>query len=260
MKKEELTQERSTALCQYLLETADDHLILGHRLSEWCGHGPMLEEDIALTNIALDCIGAAQLLLTLCADLEQNEKTPDELAYFRDESEFKNCLLVEQPNGDFAQTILRQFFYDSYAELLFSGLVHSVFNPVSAMAEKILKETKYHLRHSQTWVLRLGSGTEESNSRMLSALEYLSPFCSELFRPSGSAAILHQDGIIPSVEDSKGIWLNLVNETLKNAELSALSIECATKCQGRKGTHSEHLKTLLAEMQALARAHPGVTW
>lgn len=153
-------------LFEYVIRLGDDSLILGHRLSEWCGHGPILEEDIALTNIALDLVGQATSLLNYAGQIEDNGRDADKLAYFRFDREFKNCLLVEQPNGDFGMTMMRQFLFDAYRKPFYEALTSSKDEQLAAIAEKSLKETKYHLKHSSEWIIRLGDGTEESNRRV----------------------------------------------------------------------------------------------
>jgi ring-1,2-phenylacetyl-CoA epoxidase subunit PaaC len=229
------------ALFEYSLRLGDDMLVLGHRLSEWCGHAPIIEEDIALTNIALDCIGQANALLTLAGQVEGRGRTADDLAYFRDAMDFRNCLLVEQPNGDFAMTIARQFLFDAYSYPLYESLRQSRHAELAAIATKAVKEIRYRLRHCSEWVRRLGDGTEESHRRIQHAFEELWPFTDELFE--GEHA-----GLRPS-------WDKTVEEVLTSATLRRPKVE-----PFKRARHTEHLGRMLAEMQSLARAFPGAQW
>ena len=248
------------AVSNYLLEIADDHLVLGHRLSEWCGHAPTLEEDIALANIALDCLGIAQFTLESSAELAGNNQTADDLAFFREQADFRNCLLVEQKNGDFAQTMLRQFFFDAYVCELFAALSESSNEQISSIATKALKEARYHLRHSSSWIIRLGDGTEESKNRTLAAVKRLWQYTDELFYTSETARQLIESGFITNPEDFKPAWQQKVKEVFAEAKLGDLPEEIVFQYGGRDGRHSEYLGHLLAEMQITARSHPGAQW
>lgn len=244
---------------QYLLHLGDDALILGHRLSEWCGHGPVLEEDIALSNLALDLVGLARQYYQLAAKRLGGDYTEDRLAYWRTDREFFNHVLVEQPNGDFADTMARQFFFDAFHFVQLEALADSSDAELAAIARKALKETTYHAQHSSEWVLRLGDGTDESHARMQAALQRLWPFTSELFTPSDVDRTAAQLGLGPDVAQLRGPWLDLVREVLDKATL-ALPETPAKLLRGKSGIHSESLSFLLAEMQSLPRAYPDATW
>ena len=248
------------ALFAFLLECGDDHLILGHRLSEWCGHAPMLEEDIALANVALDCLGASKMFLEEAARVENDGRSADDLAFFREATEFRNCTLVEQPNGDFAETIVRQFFFDCYACVLLEGLSESTYQPLSDIAAKALKEARYHARHSGSWLIRLGDGTEESHQRTAAAVENMSRFTDELFSVSSATAELQETGVIPEIAELKPLWQEMVNEALGQATLMPLADQQDYVCWARDGKHTEHLGHLLSEMQITARSFPDAQW
>ena len=255
-----ISSTSETALYNYILQLADDKLVLGHRLSEWCGHGPVLEEDIALTNIALDMVGQATALLDLAGKVEGRERSADDLAYFREAREFKNCLLVEEPRGDFAYTIAKLFIFNAFNYLLYTELKKSKFEPLAALADKSLKETLYHLRHSREWILRLGDGTEESKSRISEALSDLWIFTGELFMASDVEALLIPTGVAPNPSDLKAKWEELVSGVLKEATLSMPDSKRHMRDGGRRGLHSEHLGLMLAEMQILPRSYPDARW
>jgi ring-1,2-phenylacetyl-CoA epoxidase subunit PaaC len=254
-------------LSTYIIHQADNALILGHRNSEWTGHGPVLEQDIALSNIALDLIGQARNFYQLAAArltaLTPGEPvTEDDLAYLRDAHEFRNFILVEQDNGDWAKTILRQFYFSSYQMLLYKELLHSKYPDISAIGEKSIKETRYHVRWSSEWVIRLGDGTEESHRRMADACQSLNPWISELFIPVDFEyeAAETGAGILPGT--LKEEWFDRTNAVLETATLPPIEMENKTLqiLSGKKGVHSEHLGFLLAEMQFLQRAYPGSNW
>lgn len=247
------------ALFEYTLRLGDDSLIIGHRLSEWCGHGPILEEDIAMTNLSLDFIGQATSLLKYAGEVEGKGRSEDDLAYLRFDREYKNCLLVEQPNGDFGMTMMRQFLFDAYRKLLFERLVHAKDETLAAIAEKSLKETKYHLKHSSEWVIRLGDGTEESNRRIQDSLDTLWRYTSEFFYQDEVDAELIGSGIIPSMDGLEDEWNALVREVLMEATLEIPANNWKQE-GGRKGMHSEHLGYILAELQYMQRAYPGLEW
>lgn len=247
------------ALFEYLIRHADDTLILGQRLSEWCGHGPILEEDIALTNIALDLIGQATELYEYAAQVENKGRTADDLAFLRLEREYKNVLLVEQKNGDFGKTIVRQFLFDNFQLLNYTQLLNSSDAQVAAIAEKSLKEVKYHLKHSSEWVIRLGDGTEESHQRVQESVDDLMRFVEELFFQNEVNELLQKDGIIGDCEELKQQFHQNVNNVLTEATLTIPEIKYHQK-GGRKGIHSEHMGFLLAEMQYMQRTYPGMEW
>lgn len=255
----ELEDELRKNLFEYLVRLGDDKLILGHRLSEWCGHAPILEEDIALANIALDCVGQASALLSLAAFVEGQERSEDDLAYFRNEYQFKNLLLVERPNIDFAYTITRQFFYDAYAIYFYQELMKSRFEPLAGIAAKFINEITYHLRHARGWMLRLGDGTEESHIKIQTAVNDLWQFTGELFFKNELDDILCAHEIIFNTAAIKSKWQETVDQTLKEATLEIPKDEFM-QSGGRLGKHSEHLGHLLAEMQIVARSYPGAKW
>ena len=247
---------------ELLLRLGDDRLVLGHRLSEWCGHAPILEEDIALANVALDLLGQATLFLHRAGEVEGKGRDEDVLAYFREAIEFRNCLLVEQPNGDFAFTIVRQFLFDVHAVVMLDALSRSTSPEVAAIAAKALKEAKYHVRHSGEWMLKLGDGTDESHRRAQRALDELWRFTPELFVADDVAARLAVQGIAPDLPALRPQWASLVRDVADRATLTLPhDVSHSPHLRGgRSGMHSEHLGHLLAEMQIVARTHPGATW
>ncbi len=249
----------SQAKYEYALRLGDSPLILCQRLGEWCGHGPELEEDLALTNIALDLIGQARLFLKYAAELEGKGKTEDDLAFLRDGAEFRNVLLVEQPNGDYAQTIVRQFFYDQFMFDFYTALANSEESRFAEIAQKSLKEVTYHLRHSGGWFVRLGDGTEESRTRMQKAVDRLWCFTGELFIEDEVDQQLVSAGIAPDIKSLKPKWEASVAEIFSRATLSIPENPWMAS-GGKTGRHSEHLGFLLADMQFLQRAYPGATW
>ncbi len=244
---------------ELLLQLGDNALILGHRLSEWSGDAPVLEEDVALTNIALDLIGQARFWLTAAGKTEGLERSEDDLAYHRDARDWRNLHLVELPNGDFAQTMLRQYFFDTYHLLLLEGLAAGRDSEISGIAAKAVKEVRYHLRHSRGWVTRLGDGTEESHARMQQALEVCAPCVPELFEADMCYLSLVEQKIAPNIQSLKPEWQRQTNQVLDEATLEMPEIGHAMS-GGRQGLHSEQLGYLLAEMQFLQRAYPGVSW
>jgi ring-1,2-phenylacetyl-CoA epoxidase subunit PaaC len=256
----ELTAEMRGQVFDYLLRHADDRLVLGHRLSEWCGHAPMLEEDLALANIALDLIGQATLLYKLAAQTEDSGRTEDDLAFLRDPSEFRNLQLVEQPNGDFAFTIARQFFFDAYDVPFLENLSRSAHPELAGIGAKALKEAQYHLRHTQQWMLRLGDGTDESHRRLQDAVDDLWCFSQELLVPDSLNHALVAAGIAVDLEALRSLWRATVEQILREATLEIPSDAQNMASGSRGGYHTEHLGYLLAEMQVLQRTHPGATW
>jgi len=248
-----------TPLFEFLLRLGDDRLILGHRLSEWTGHGPILEEDIATANIALDLIGQAAQLLKLAGEVEGKGRDEDALAYFRDGTRYRNCLLVEQPNGDFGDTMVRQFLFDAQSVLVWEALAACAHAGVAAIASKALKEDKYHLRHSSEWVVRFGDGTPESHARVQASLDRFWRFTGELFDGDAVDAGVAADGIRVDRGRIKSRWDAMVNEVLARATLTRPA-DGPMQLGGRRGRHTEHLGHLLATMQSVARAHPGASW
>jgi ring-1,2-phenylacetyl-CoA epoxidase subunit PaaC len=263
----------------YTLHLADNALILAQRNSEWCGHGPILEQDIAITNISLDLIGQARSLYQYAAGLingapsfgggqgevqkaeGRKAATEDSLAYHRDGRAYKNCLLVELPNGDWAQTILRQFFFSTYQYFLYQRLQQSADATLAAIAEKSLKEVTYHVRWSSEWVIRLGDGTEESNNRMLNALDELWAFTGELFIPVSYETETVKLGIGVDVNAIKPEWEQRVHEIFAEATLPLPTTEGVwMQSGGKTGVHTEHMGFILAEMQSMQRAYPGCEW
>jgi ring-1,2-phenylacetyl-CoA epoxidase subunit PaaC len=246
-------------LSEYVLRLGDNALILAQRLSEWCGHGPVLEQDIALTNIALDLLGQARMFLSYAAEIEGEGRTEDDLAYFRQANEFRNLLLCEQPNTDFAHTIVRQFFFDVFNFLNLQGLTKSQDERLRAIAEKALKEATYHLRFSSEWMVRLGDGTELSNQKMQAAVDALWMYAGESCTPDAVDEAVAQAGISPDLATFAPIWHKKVAEILEEATLQ-LPSETWMQRGGKQGKHSEHLGYILAEMQHLQRSYPGNVW
>lgn len=246
-------------LFEYLVRLGDDSLILGHRLSEWCGHGPILEEDIAMTNIALDLIGQSTSILKYAGEVEGKGRSEDDLAFLRFEREYRNALLLEQPNEDFGVTMMRQFLFDAYRKPLFEQLVNSSDEQIAAIAAKSLKETKYHLKHSAEWVIRLGDGTEESHNRVQNALDHLWRYTDELFFTNEVDADLESKGVTFSSEELKASWSEMVKSVLNQATLT-IPDNGWQHDGGRRGLHSEHLGYILAELQYMQRAYPGMEW
>ena len=249
----------SAAHIEYLLRIADSSLILGQRLAEWCGHGPVIEEDIALTNIALDLIGQARLLLTHAGALEGRCRDEDQLAFLRPESDFRNCAIVELPNGDFGRTILRNFLFAAFQRPLWQALQASTDEDLAAIAAKSLKETRYHLQHASDWVVRLGDGTEESHARMQVALDLLWPYTAEFFSPSPTDDVVSVTDIGPAWSRLEDEWEAAVRPVL---DVATLKVPARTPFRtfGKFGKHTEHLGHLLTEMQYLQRTYSGGRW
>ncbi|MCP4821457.1 MAG: phenylacetate-CoA oxygenase subunit PaaC [Shimia sp.] len=246
-------------LAQFLLRMGDNSLILGHRVSEWCGHAPVLEEDIALANTALDLIGQTQLWLGYAAEVI-GDKTADDLAFLRDVWDFRNLLLVELPNGDFGQTLMRQFLYDAYQSILLPRLAKSSDPRVAEIAEKASKEAAYHVERSADTVVGLGDGTEESHARMQAALDRLWPYVGEIFANDEIDAAMAAAGIAPDPASLRNEYDALVGNVMAEATLTIPEGNFA-HLGGRTGaTHTEHLGHLLTQMQWLQRAYPGATW
>ena len=250
-----------TALFEYLLRLGDDRLVLGHRLSEWCGHAPILEEDIALSNIALDLLGQATMFLHLAGEVEGKGRDEDALAYFRDVVDFRNCQMWELPRGDFGFTIARQFLFDVYAVVVLDALSHAANQPLAAIAAKSLKEARYHVRHSGEWVLKLGEGTHESHARVQRAFDDLWRFTPELFAADAIDDAMRSKGIGPDLTVLRARWESLVRDVVARATLTLPNDAPRPPTRGgRSGAHTEYLGHMLAEMQIVARSHPGATW
>ncbi len=263
-------QASSVACVDYLLHLADNALVLGQRNAEWCGHGPALEEDIAMSNISLDLIGQARLLYQHVATLRSDGSTEDRLAYFRDAPEFRNYTLLELPhtqalvgyaidNRDYAVTIARNYLFSALMALLWEQLQASTDTQLAAIAAKSLKEVRYHLRHSHDWMLRFGDGTEESHKRAQAALDHLMPYTQEFWSLSVFETQAVQLGVGIDVNRVKQDWETLVRNTLTEATLQVPS-SAGFVTTGKLGVHSEHLSYLLGEMQSLSRAHPEGVW
>lgn len=243
-------------LIDRLIAFADDELILAHRNSEWVGHAPILEEDIAIANFAQDELGHAMLFYAIVESL--GGESGDQLAFFRDSAEFRNTQFVEQPKGDWAYTIVRQYLFDAYELLLYQQLAQSTFAPIAAAAAKMVKEELYHLRHMHVWVERLGLGSREANSRMQVALETLWRMAAQLFIPLPTDNGLIADGVIPDVATLRAGWEQIVLPHLADAELDVA--KSASTLRAARTAHTPHLDQLLADMQLVARADPAAVW
>ncbi len=245
---------------EYLIRLGDNALILGQRLGEWCGHAHQLESDIALTNIALDNVGQARNLLTEAGKVEGKGRSEDDLAFFRTENEFRNNLLTEQENGNFAQTITRQYLFDVFQFHLYSGLCSSTDDFLKGFAEKSVKEVTYHRKLSGDWMVRLGDGTEESHDKMQEALDILWPFTGELFEKTEADEILIASGAVPDLEEIKKIWIEETSAKIEEATLTIPDTMGYMARGSRDGHHTEYMGYILAEMQALPRSMPDATW
>ncbi len=247
-------------LFQYLLRLGDNTLVLSHRVSEWCGHSPVLEEDIALANTALDLIGQTQLWLGLASEVEGEGRSADDLAYLRDAWDFRCLLLVERPNGDFGHTMMRQFLFDAFNVVQLAGLKKSADQRVAEIAAKASKEAAYHLERSGDTVIGLGDGTEESHTRMQDALDALWPYIGEMFVSDEVDTAVSRAGIGPDVAGLRAKWDGIVGPVLAKATLEAPAGEYFHK-GGKTGVqHTEHLGHILTQMQWLQRAYPGAVW
>lgn len=242
-----------------LLRIGDSCLVLAQRLTGWCGHAPALEEDIALANVALDILGQARGVLTRAGEIEGAGRDEDALAYLRDAPDYRNLLLVEQPNGDYGTTMLRQLLFDAWATELWTALAGSSDATVAGIAGKAAKEAAYHVRHSASWVVRLGDGTEESHRRMVSSLETLWPYAGEAFLDDEVDVAAAESGLVPLPSTLLPSYRRRVESVLTEATLP-VPPDPWWQRGGRQGTHSEHLSRLLAEMQVVHRAHPGAQW
>jgi ring-1,2-phenylacetyl-CoA epoxidase subunit PaaC len=243
----------------YVLRIADACLIHGQRLAQWCGHAPVLEEDIALTNVALDHIGQARALLTLAGQLEGRGRDEDALAFLRSERDYHNPTMLELPNGDFARTVLRSFLWSSFMKLLCEALASSSNAQLAAIAAKSLKEVRYHQQHSADWVVRLGDGTDESHRRMQDALGLLWPYTAEWFEDDAVDLQAQASGLGPAWSRLQPGWRAAVDPVLAEATLTPAA-ETPFRTTGKRGVHSEHMGFLLAEMQSVQRAFPGAAW
>ena len=246
-------------LTAYVLHLADNNLILTQRNAEWCGHGPILEQDIAITNITLDLIGQCRNFYQYAAQLTGGDATEDSLAYLRKEREFKSCLLVEQQNGDWAQTIVRQFFYSTYQYFLYEQMQHSKDEQLAGIAAKALKEVTYHLVWSSEWVIRLGDGSAESHARMQKAVTELWPYTGELFELTDYEKEMIATGIAPDMNTIKESWSQKIKVIFEEATLTVPE-KAFMQSGGKNGIHSEQLGYILAELQYLQRTYPGAAW
>lgn len=242
-----------------VLRLADDHLVLGHRISEWCGHAPILEEDLAMPNMALDMIGQARSLYQYAGEIEGEGRTEDDLAYLRREREYLNCLLVERPNGDFAHTMLKQLWFAALMEPCWKATMISPDETLAAIAGKAIKEVAYHIRHAGEWVIRLGDGTPESTARMGAAVSELSPYVGELFQSDDISARLAESGILPDPASLKPEWDRIVGGIFTEAGLR-MPDGFLRRQGGRYGIHGESMGFLLAEFQHMQRTYPGAQW
>ena len=247
------------ALFTNLVRLADDHLILGHRLSEWCGHAPMLEEDLAMPNIALDLIGQARALYTYAGEVEGKGRDEDQIAYLRLEREYNNLLLCERPNGDFAHTMLRQLFFAIFMEAYWDKAQSSSDETIAGIAGKAVKEARYHIRHTGEWTVRLGDGTPESAERLKAAYERLTPYIAELFESDAVTQQNASGNILPDPAELKDEFINTLKPIFAQALLTMPEITTG-QSGGRAGRHTEDMGFLLAELQYMQRAYPGLEW
>lgn len=247
-------------LKETLIRLGDDSLVLAQRLAEWCGHAPILEEDIALTNIALDLLGRAQNYLKLAGDLCDPVKSDDDLAYHRDAEEFRNLLLLEQPNGHFGDTICRQFLFDHFSLLRAEHLASQTVNKdVAAIAAKAIKEIRYHVDHSSKWMKRLGDGTSESHEKIQGSLDNLWKYTNEMFSADDFDRAAIESGLLPELGELKKVWTKRVGEVINESTLTMPS-NSNMEIGGRQGEHTPHLAVMLEEMQVLPRTYPGTNW
>lgn len=250
---------KEEALFEYVLRIGDNSLIMGHRMSEWCGHGPILEQDIALINIALDHIGQARNWLQLAAKIENKGRTEDDLAYHRDAYDFRNALICEQPNGHWGDTLIRGLFFDTFNYYYIKALTNSANKEVADIAQKSLKEISYHKNFICDWVIRLGDGTDESHKKMQDSLVNLWMYSGELFIMDEVDEMLIKDGVAVDLNMIKADWDQSIAATLSEATLE-LPADTWMQQGGKKGIHTEHLGYILAEMQFLPRAYPDAKW
>jgi len=253
------TTKTDLALFEFALRMGDNDVVLAQRIGAWCGHAPILEEDIALANVALDLIGQTKLWLSLAGELEGKGRSADDLAFLRDARAYRNALLVEQPNGDFAHTLMRQFLFDAWHLPMLQALKSSSDKRIADIAEKAEKEARYHLERSEDLVIRLGDGSEESHARMQAALDDLYPFAGELVTSDAIDDDLAARKIAPALSEIGERYLAYLKTTLEEATLKA-PFDAAIRKGGKQGMHSEELGYLLAEMQFLQRSYPGAKW
>jgi ring-1,2-phenylacetyl-CoA epoxidase subunit PaaC len=252
-----------SATLELLLRLGDNDVVLAQRLGEWVGHGPVLEEDIALANVGLDLLGQGRMWLTYAGEVEGKGRTEDDLAFLRDQHAYRNVQLVELPNGDFADTMARQLYFDHAHLLLLRGLAASADGRVAEIAAKAVKEVTYHVERSADWVVRLGDGTEESHGRMQRALDRLWPYTGELFAADAVDVELAERSVAPDPRPLRDPWLAAVRAVVEEAKLKMPGGEWmhgTRRGGGKQGVHTEHLGHLLAEMQFLQRAYPGAQW
>jgi ring-1,2-phenylacetyl-CoA epoxidase subunit PaaC len=259
MFKEFKISDERAPLFRFVLGLADDSVVLSHRLSEWCSNGPYLEEDIALSNVALDYIGRARMLYQYAAKIQDNGNTEDDLAYLRNEREFTNLLIHELPKGDFAFTMVRQFLLDAFYHIYLGKLVASTDEVVAAVAAKAIKETRYHLKRSEPWIMQLAQGTDESRMRIMRALEELKDFVGELFDMPPWEIELAEAGIAVDRRELVGEWDAYVQAFLAQSDIEFGDAQLQIR-GGRNGIHTEHLGHMLCEMQYLQLSYPGMTW
>ena len=246
-------------LFDLVLRLADDHLVMGHRISEWCGHAPMLEEDLALPNIALDLIGQCRALYTYAGEVEGAGRDEDALAYFRTDRQYTNCLLVERPNGDFGHTMLKILYFSAFMEPYWQAMTTSSDETLAGIAGKAAKESAYHVRHSAEWVIRLGDGTDESARRMADAVAALHVYTAELFETDTVTDAMTHAGVAPDPAALKADWETTIAQVFDQAILQVPKVSWP-RSGGRRGLHGEELGPMLAEMQALQRQMPGLSW
>ncbi|TNF28230.1 MAG: phenylacetate-CoA oxygenase subunit PaaI [Bacteroidetes bacterium] len=251
--------EQKQALFNYLLRLGDNAAILGHKLSEWCGHGPELEEDIAIINTALDLLGHARSLYTYAGEVEGKGRDEDDIAYLRIEREYRNALICELPNGHYGDTIARQFLFDQFNHLLFSELVNSTDETVAAIAAKALKEIRYHLRRSTEWTLRLGDGTQESHDRIQQSFNDIWMYTGDLFAQDESDAVVVAAGIGPDLDKLYPVWKEKVKAVLDEATLQ-MPKDSWMQSGSKQGRHTEHMGYVLADLQYMQRTYPGCEW
>ena len=243
-----------------VLRFADSALILSQRLMAWCGKGPVLEEDMALANTALDLLGQARLWLAYAGELDDQRREEDQFAFLRDSRDYRNLLLVEQPNGNYAQTLVRQFYFDTWHHLALAAMVKSSDEKVAAIAEKAIKEVTYHLRRSSDLIVRLGDGTEKSHALVQEAVDELWTYTGEMFAVDAVDSELANAGVFPDFASLRQRWLEHVQQVFQAATLRIPAVDAFMQSGGRQGRHTEKLGYLLAEMQVLQRTYPGATW
>ncbi|MBL4827784.1 MAG: phenylacetate-CoA oxygenase subunit PaaC [Spongiibacteraceae bacterium] len=255
-----MADNQNDPLMHYVLSLGDDALVIGQRLLEWCSKAPFLEEDLAISNTSLDFIGRARMFYSYAADLSGDDKTEDDFAFTRDCREFRNCLLYELPRGDFAFTYARQIFIDAYDCLFFDALASSRDERLAAIAAKVVKESRYHWRHSQQWLQRLGGGTQESHDRLQKAITQLADYTGELFEQDEKVVLLVAQGIAVKNAALKEPWYEMLSDRCKDATILLPPLDHWHQTGGRCGLHTEHLGHLLSELQFMQRAYPGLEW